>query len=272
MPEKDILEMLWTAQEIAHGAGKILAASRGGGFGVRTKGEATNLVTEVDMASERYITQRIREEFPQHGIVAEEGGGDVRQDQAFVWYVDPLDGTTNYTHDYPFFCVSLALYHEDRPLLGVVVDPVRDEMFSAASGWGSFLNGRRIRASSVDTLEKALLVTGFPYDIRHHPENNLNYFKVFLFRSQALRRDGSAALNLCYVACGRFDGMWEMRLKPWDMAAGRLIVEEALGKVTTMEGAPFALRSDSILATNGTLHGALLAGIASAKEGASPKA
>lgn len=271
MAEKEALELLWAAQEIARGAGKILAASRGEGFGVRTKDEATNLVTEVDMASERYITEKISEEYPQHGIVAEEGGGSVRQGQAFVWYVDPLDGTTNYTHDYPFFCVSLALYHEGRPLLGVVFDPVRDEMFASANGWGSFLNGRRIRASSVDTLEKALLVTGFSYDTRHHPENNLNYFKHFLFRAQALRRDGSAALNLCYVACGRFDGMWEMRLKPWDTAAGRLIVEEALGKVTTMEGAPFALRSDSILASNGPLHGALLAGVKMAREEASPR-
>lgn len=271
MPEKDVLEMLWAAQEIAHGAGKILAHARGGGFGVRTKGEATNLVTEVDMASERFITERIRKEFPHHGIVAEEGGGNARADQAFVWYVDPLDGTTNYTHDYPFFCVSLALCHEGQPLLGVVLDPVRDEMFAAASGWGSFLNGRRIRASSVDTLEKALLVTGFSYDIRRHPENNLNYFKHFLFRSQALRRDGSAALNLCYVACGRFDGMWEMRLKPWDVAAGYLIVTEALGKVTTIEGAPFALRSDSILASNAHLHDQLLSGFAAAREGSSPR-
>lgn len=264
MPEK-AFEMLWVAQEIAHSAGRILSASRRGSYRVRTKGDTTNLVTEVDMASERLITQKLKDAFPDHGILAEEGGG-TQKERPFLWYVDPLDGTTNYTHDYPFYCVSLALYHEGRPLLAVVYDPVRDEMFSALRDFGSFLNGRRIEASSVDSMDKALLVTGFSYDIRHHPENNLNYFKYFLFRAQALRRDGSAALNLCYVACGRFDGMWEMRLKPWDVAAGRLIVEEATGRITTMRGEPFEPWSDSILASNGPLHEELLQGMEAARQ------
>jgi myo-inositol-1(or 4)-monophosphatase len=258
-------DWLWKAQEIAYGAGKILANSRRSGYGVKTKGEATNLVTEVDTASERFITQKLKEGFSEHGILAEEGGGILREGP-FLWYVDPLDGTTNYTHDYPFFCVSLALYREGRPLLAVILDPVRDEMFSALSGFGSFLNGRHIEVSFVKSIDKSLLTTGFSYDIRHHPENNLNYFKHFLFRAQAIRRDGSAALNLCYVACGRFDGMWEMRLKPWDMAAGRLIVEEGGGKVTTMQGDTFEPKSDSILASNGHLHDQLLQGMHLARQ------
>jgi myo-inositol-1(or 4)-monophosphatase len=168
--------------------------------------------------------------------------------------VDPLDGTTNFTHNYPFFCVSIAAESGGRLAAGAVYDPVRDEMFAAAAGHGATLNGRAIRVSDIARVEDALLVTGFPYDVREHPERSLPLFEAFLVRAQAIRRDGSAALNLCYLACGRFDGFWETSLSPWDMAAGALLVREAGGRVTRYDGGEFQLDGRQILATNGRLH------------------
>jgi myo-inositol-1(or 4)-monophosphatase len=168
--------------------------------------------------------------------------------------VDPLDGTTNFAHNYPFFAVSIAAEVEGRLTAGVVFDPVRDEMFAAAVGGGATLNGRPIRVSGIARLEDALLVTGFPYDVREHPERHVPLFQDFLLRAQGIRRDGSAALNLAYLAAGRFDGFWEAHLSPWDMAAGVLLVREAGGRVTDFDGQPFELDARRILASNGPLH------------------
>ena len=187
--------------------------------------------------------------------LAEESGAHEPERPAGVrWLIDPLDGTTNFAHNYPFFCVSIAAEVDGRLAAGVVYDPVREERFAAAAGHGATLGDRPIHVSDVARLEDALLVSGFPYDVREHPERSLPHFRDFLMRAQGVRRDGSAALNLCYLACGRFDGFWEARLAPWDMAAGTLIVREAAGRVTAYDGGEFRLDGHQILASNGHLH------------------
>ena len=170
------------------------------------------------------------------------------------WLVDPLDGTTNFAHNYPFFCVSVGIEHAGELVAGAVYDPVRDEMFAAARGLGATLNGNPIRVSAIAGVQDALLVTGFPYSVREHPETIVPLFQAFLVRAQGVRRDGSAALNLCYLACGRFDGFWERHLSAWDMAAGVLIVREAGGMVTRFNGSAFELDRREILASNGRVH------------------
>ncbi|HET6369571.1 MAG TPA: inositol monophosphatase family protein, partial [Nitrospiria bacterium] len=177
----------------------------------------------------------------------------------YRWIIDPLDGTTNYAHGFPCFCVSIGLEHEGNVLLGVVYDPIRSELFYAERGKGATLNGRRIRVSSTFSLSRSLLVTGFAYDIRISQENNIDHFTRFSMRSQGVRRTGSAALDLCYVASGRFDGFWEMKLHPWDVAAGSLIVKEAGGEISTFSGDPFYIDSKEILATNGKIHREMIA-------------
>jgi len=211
-------EFLAVAREAALTAGRILRDNIQGIREISYKGEI-NLVTEMDMRSERAVVETLLASFPDHGVMAEEGTM-VRGKAGYTWIIDPLDGTTNYAHGYPCFSVSIALEQEGEIVLGIVYDPMRDELFSAQKGEGACLNGKPIKVSSADTLIKSLLATGFPYDRTVSERNNMGHFHDLLMASQEVRRDGSAAIDLCYVACGRFDGFWELKLKPWDVAAG----------------------------------------------------
>jgi myo-inositol-1(or 4)-monophosphatase len=241
--------------EIAREAGALLMGFFRRRVSIEYKGEA-DLVTEADRTSEALIRERIRERWPEHDILGEEQGlVDTGSD--YRWYVDPLDGTTNFAHSYPVFCVSMALEHKGQRIAGVVFDPTRDEMFSAERGGGAFLNGQPICVSKTAKLAESLLATGFPSHKRHKNPNIYFYHQLTL-RSHGLRRAGSAALDLCYVACGRFDGFWEFNLNPWDTAAGVLLVEEAGGKVTDFSGGPFQIDSRQTAASNGLVHEALL--------------
>jgi myo-inositol-1(or 4)-monophosphatase len=224
---------------------------------IGTKGYATNLVTDTDRASERLVLARLRRAFPDHGVHGEERAR-VNPDAPLQWYVDPLDGTTNFAHGFPMFCVSIGLAEGDRPLAGVVYQPMLDQLFCAARGRGATMNGRRIRVSRTRALGGALLGTGFPFDARTNPENNLNYFAQFVGRARALRRAGSAAFDLCAVAAGWFDGFWEMKLNAWDVTAGILMIEEAGGRVTDYEGGPAGLHGRKFVCSNGLLHDAML--------------
>ncbi len=238
---------------IAREAGAILLEGYGTAHAPERKGRI-DLVTEYDRRSEELILRRLGERFPGHAVLAEETGAHAVTGSTVRWIVDPLDGTTNYAHNYPFFCVSIAAEVEGRLAAGAVYDPVRDELFAAAAGSGATLNGLPIQVSAIDRVENALLVTGFPYSVRERPEEILPFFAAFLMRAQGIRRDGSAALNFCYLACGRFDGFWEGFLAPWDLAAGSLIVEEAGGRVTRYAGEPLRLADGQVLATNGRVH------------------
>jgi len=242
------------AVAMAAEAGAILLEGYGRRHHPERKGRI-DLVTLYDRRSEERILERIRERFPGSAVLAEESGAHERAPGGSLrWIVDPLDGTTNYSHNYPFFSVSIAAERDGELVAGAVYDPVAREMFAAARGLGATLNDGPIRVSDIAELESALLVTGFPYDVREHPERALPAFHAFLARAQGIRRDGSATLNLCYTAMGRFDGFWEPRLAPWDMAAGSLILREAGGRVTDYRGGAFDLAGGEILATNGTLH------------------
>jgi len=258
----------------ARAAGVILLEGYGRVHAPEKKGRI-DLVTEYDRRSEALLVRLIRERFPGHAILGEESGpheapaaasgtgsrgsaGAAAPGASTRWLCDPLDGTTNYAHNYPFFGVSVGVEVGGALAAGAVFDPVRDELFAAAAGHGATLNGRPIRVSGIAPLEDALLVTGFPYDVREHPEQHLPLFQEFLLRAQGVRRDGSAALNLCYVAMGRFDGMWEGDLSPWDIAAGSLVVREAGGVITGYAGEPLRLDGRRIVAANPALHARLL--------------
>jgi myo-inositol-1(or 4)-monophosphatase len=250
------------AQELALAAGAIVREGYGRAHRPERKGRI-DLVTEYDRRSEHFLVEAIQRRFPGHAILAEESGAHAPAGAGAVrWIVDPLDGTTNFAHNYPFFAVSIAVESEGRLAAGAIFDPVREELFAAAAGEGAMLNGRPIRVSDIERVEDALLVTGFPYDVREHPDEPLASFRAFLVRAQALRRDGSATLNLSYLACGRFDGFWEARLSPWDMAAGTLIVREAGGRVTGFDGGEFRLEGRQILASNGRIHEEMMAVLA----------
>jgi len=241
--------------DIAREAGALLMEYFHGNVAVEYKGEA-DLVTIADRKSEALIRERIRQRWPAHDVFGEEEGfQDTGSD--YRWYVDPLDGTTNFAHRYPVFCVSMALEYRGTRIAGVVYDPTRDEMFSAERGSGAYLNQQHIHVSKVARLAECLVATGFPSHKRHKNPNIFFYHQITL-RSHGVRRAGSAALDLCCVACGRFDGFWEFNLNPWDTAAGVLIVEEAGGKVTNFGGGPFQLDSRETLASNGLVHQALL--------------
>ena len=249
-------DLLLVASEAARAAGLLLRENIQGEREITYKGDI-NLVTEMDMRSERIIVAMLLASFPGHGIMAEEETR-IQTESGYRWIIDPLDGTTNYAHGYPCFSVSIALEHEDEVIIGVVYDPMRDELFSAQKGEGATLNGKAIKVSGTDTLIKSLLATGFPYDRKTSEKNNLDYFHDLLMASQEVRRDGSAALDLCYVASGRFDGFWELKLKPWDVAAGSLIAREAGGMVSDFTGTGFSIHSGELLASNGKIHGALV--------------
>ncbi len=223
---------------------------------IEYKGEV-DLVTEADRASEKLIVERLHARWPQHGIVAEEGTRS-ETGAEYRWYVDPLDGTTNFAHGYPVFCVSIALARSDGELqVGVLYDPTRDEMFAAERGRGAKLNGHPIHVSKTQTLAESVLGTGFPSHKRHKNPNIFFYHQLTL-RSHGVRRAGSAALDLANVACGRYDGFWEFNLNPWDTAAGVLLVLEAGGQVTRFDGSPFRLDSREVLASNGLIHQELI--------------
>jgi myo-inositol-1(or 4)-monophosphatase len=244
------------AVRVARTAGQILQKRVGRTKRIDYKG-AVNLVTEMDFLSEKIIVSEIRRHHPDHGFLAEEKARE-QTVSPYRWIIDPLDGTTNYAHGYPVYGVSIALEKKEEIVLGVVYDPSRDEIFVAQKGKGARLNGRRIRVSSVPELSRSLLATGFPYDLRENPVNNFDHFQNFAYRVHAVRRSGSAALDLCYVAAGRFDGFWEMKLGPWDLAAGSLMVQEGGGKVTDFRGRPPGLDGSYILASNGRIHGEMI--------------
>lgn len=248
--------MLNFAINTARDAGKILAEKYGRVIQIKNKG-AIDLVTEADLAAEKLIIERICSYYPRHAIHAEESGVS-EQKSEFRWLIDPLDGTTNYAHGYPAFCVSIALEHEGALKIGVVYDPLRDELFAAERGEGATLNAKKIRVSETDVIERALLCTGFPYNIRERGPEFVRSFINFLMTAQAVRRDGSAALDLAYVACGRFDGFWEDGLNPWDMAAGILLIQEAGGRVTAFDGGPVNIYCPPIIASNGLVHDAMM--------------
>jgi len=222
---------------------------------------SVNPVTETDTAAEDLIRSRLEREFPVHRILAEESGGDAWREPP-IWLVDPLDGTNNFAHGFPQVGVSLALVEDQQPVVGVVYDPLRDEMFTAALGAGARRNGESIYVTDVDKLADAFLATGFPYDRRTSRDNNVQRLDHFLRRSQGVRRAGAAVLDLSYVACGRFDGFWEIRLHPWDVAAGILIVREAGGQATDFAGTPDCVSGRRIVASNGRIHKQMLRVIA----------
>jgi myo-inositol-1(or 4)-monophosphatase len=249
-------EFLGVAREAALEAGRMLRSGMDEGREISYKG-VLDLVTNFDHRAQELIFSRLSRVFPSHGFLAEEGlNRGERED--FRWVFDPLDGTTNFAHRFPVFTVSIALEHQGRVILGVVFDPMRNELFQAVEGEGAFLNGRRVKVSAVDDLNRSLLATGFPYDLRESPDNNVAHFNHFLIRAQAVRRCGSAAMDMCYVACGRFDGFWELKLKPWDHAAGALIVREAGGRVSGFDGGEFQIFSQESLASNGLIHQAMI--------------
>jgi myo-inositol-1(or 4)-monophosphatase len=219
----------------------------------RKEGQITNLVTEVDRAAESIIIERIRKDHPDHTFLGEESG--IHQNVSeYKWVIDPLDGTTNFAHGLPIFCVSIGLEYKGEVILGVVYDPNVDELFTAEKGRGALLNGKPIRVSKTDTLIESLLVTGFPYNIKENPNHAVEHFNNFLMSTQAVRRLGSAALDLCYTAAGRFDGFWEVSLNSWDMAAGVLILREAGGTRTDFEGKDATIYVPQMLASNGRVH------------------
>lgn len=236
---------------LARKAGRLLAERFTRHNPVYYKG-TIDLVTEADRMSEELILAEIALRFPEHGVLSEESK-EKNGRASMRWIVDPLDGTTNYAHGFPFFCVSIALEKDGVVILGVVYDPLRDDLFEASLGGGARLNGKELRVSSVEDLSRGLLATGFPYDIRESPDNNLNFFNAMAKKAQAIRRAGAAALDLAYLAAGRFDGFWELKLKPWDTAAGCLLVTEAGGVISDMAGGAWNLYSPGLAASNGLI-------------------
>ena len=257
--ENQKFSMLNFAIETARQAGQILLEKFGRKIEISKKGDI-NLVTEADLASEKLIIERIRSHYPKHSILAEESGASeaaIDGDTRWKWIIDPLDGTTNYAHGYPCFCVTLAVEHGGEIVIGVTFDPTRDELFTAEKGGGATLNNKPIRVSATEQLGEALLVTGFPYDAAQKSDF-AGHFTGFIEQSRGVRRDGSAAIDLAYVACGRFDGFWEEGLNPWDVAAGVLLVEEAGGRVSHYHTEKFEIYTPPICASNGFVHDAML--------------
>lgn len=248
---------LQTAIDLAREAGSIQLEYLGRRHSIEFKG-IINIVTEVDKKCEELIVGRIQKDFPSHDILAEEGLGK-RKSGDYRWIVDPLDATVNYTHKYPFFGTSIALERKGEILLGVVYEPNRDELFVAEKGGGAELNSKKISVSEEGNLQHSMLSTGFAYNVQEGEQlNNIEYFGRFVMKTMAIRRDGMAAGDLCYVACGRFDGFWELFLKPWDIAAGVLIINEAGGKITNFGGSKIDIYGPDIVASNGHIHKAML--------------
>ncbi|MFC2161738.1 inositol monophosphatase family protein [Acidobacteriota bacterium] len=243
---------LKVAKEAAFQAGKMLKQNSCTPQEIHYKG-AVDLVTDFDKRSQDVIFKHLFGHFPEHDFLAEENLSE-KKGSPFCWIIDPIDGTTNYAHNFPVFCISIALTFKNETKLGVIYDPMRDEMFTAVKGQGAALNNSPIKVSSVRDLDKSLLATGFPYDLRESCVNNFDHFFNFATCVQGIRRGGSAAIDLCYVACGRFDGFWELKLQPWDVAAGRVIVLEAGGHVSDFQNSETGLSAQETLATNGLIH------------------
>ncbi|MBM4327761.1 MAG: inositol monophosphatase [Deltaproteobacteria bacterium] len=254
---KDLLPFL---EDVSRRAGDLILSYHRGEFHVNSKNLASSgidIVTDADLASEELILKAINKEFPDHDVITEET--EVRsKGSRWKWLVDPLDGTVNFAHGYPCFSVSIALMEGDELLAGIVRDPLRDESFCSLRGGSAFLNGNLIRVSQAQSLNRTLVATGFPYDRAVAPDNNVAEFSRVVTQVQGLRRGGSAAMDLAYVACGRLDAFWELKLKPWDMAAGMLLVQEAGGKITDRHGSPTGVETASIVASNGLVHDLLL--------------
>lgn len=254
---------LATAVEAVLRAGDIQLSQFGTPLRIDKKG-STDLVTQVDLAVERMFRDLIAGRFPSHHVLAEEmGDGEQEAASPYCWVFDPIDGTTNFAHGLPIFCASLALECEGQAIVAAVFDPTRRELFTAERGQGARLNGTRIHVSNAGTLIDALLCTGFPYEIHESVDEIVGLFGAFVAQARAVRRLGSAALDLCYVAAGRLDGFWEQGLKPWDTAAAALLVEEAGGRVTSFDGRVYRSREGTTVASNGHIHGAMLGTIAS---------
>jgi len=256
-------DYLKIAEQLAREAGALLREGYAHGLphsdtaiAFEHKG-ATDLVTEYDRRSEKVILDGLRRIFPDHAFNSEEEGHSAHSAD-YEWLVDPIDGTTNFAHAFPYFCVSVALARHGRPLAGVVYDPLRDELFAAEAGQGAVVNGRRLQVSSQADLGQALLATGFSYDVRTNPRNNFDQFRQFHLRAQSVRRAGSAALDCAYVAAGRLEGYWELNIKPWDVGAGGLLVAEAGGRATTPDGDENFLGSPTIVVSNGHIHAQML--------------
>ena len=254
--ENAMKEMMEFARQLARKAGELLAEKFSRHNPVYYKG-TIDLVTEADRMSEDLILSEIGRRYPDHGVLSEESK-EKDGPSAMRWIVDPLDGTTNYAHGFPFFCVSIALEKDGEIVLGVVYDPMRDDLFEASLGGGAHLNGKKLQVSSVSDLSRGLLATGFPYDIRESRDNNLDFFAAMIVKAQAIRRPGAAALDLAYLAAGRFDGFWELKLKPWDTAAGCLLVTEAGGVLSDMTGGKWSVFSPGLVASNGLIHQQML--------------
>jgi myo-inositol-1(or 4)-monophosphatase len=265
-------KFLSTAIEIVRRAGEIQLARRESGFSIAKKG-AIDLVTEVDLECERMCREVIAARFPEHDVLAEEMGAGTASGppSRWRWVFDPLDGTTNYAHGLPIFCSSLGLEVDGRTEVGAVYDPTRRELFTAERGGGASLNETPLHVSDTDLLINALIVTGFPYDVHQDAGDLVELFGAFLGRARAVRRLGSAALDLCYVAAGRFEAFWEQHLKPWDVSAGALIVEEAGGRVTGMDGGPFDARAAHLVASNARVHAEMLGVIGDFRSGRARK-
>ena len=258
-------QFLDIAVEAAHIAGRFQLYRFESFLDVTLKGDK-NLVTEVDQESERLIVRHLLGSFPDHSIVAEEG--EYPQGEApFRWIIDPLDGTTNYAHGFPWFCVSIGLESAGELVVGVIYNPMHDELFTATRGGGAFLNAHRLHVSARSPLQNTLLATGFPYDCASDPANNFDNFIAFQKAARGIRRAGAAALDLAYVAAGRLDGFWELKLKPWDVAAGALLVREAGGTVTTFDGTDYDVFNGCIVASNGLIHEEMVAMLATADHG-----
>jgi myo-inositol-1(or 4)-monophosphatase len=249
---QDIEKYLIFMRTLAVKAGKVLKDGFNRKLNITYKGRI-NPVTDIDLKTEKLITTAIQKKFPGHAVLGEEGS-DSRGLSEFVWIIDPLDGTVNYAHGFPVYCVSIALEYQREIIAGVVFDPERNEMFWSGRGLPSFLNRRRIKVSQEKKLERSLLATGFAYDIGSAKKNNLGLFSRMAKKAQGIRRPGSAAIDLCWLASGRIDGFWELKLHPWDTAAATLIVKNADGKVSRVDGSTYSIYSPDLLASNGKIH------------------
>lgn len=251
-------EFLSTARNLAVTAGKLLREGFGGSFGISSKEGRHNLVTEYDNRSEDIIISGIRTRFPDHEFLAEESGASGNTSSNIRWIIDPLDGTVNFAHSIPIFCVSIAAEVNGEIECGVIYQPMIDELFTAVKGGGAFLNGTKLCVSQTARLNDAILVTGFPYNVGINPDNCIEHFSAFLRYGIPIRRLGSAALDLAYAAAGRFDGFWEARLNPWDVAAGMLLVREAGGRVSSYDNSEYKIGDKRIVASNGYIHDEIL--------------
>ncbi len=251
----NLKKILKSSQGAAIAAGDYVLSNLGKIKNIEFKGER-NLVTEVDKRSEEMIKSFLFKKYPAFNFVGEESGGDINSE--YYWLVDPIDGTNNFSHTFPVFCISIALLKDKNPILGVIYDPTRKEIFSAILKDGAYLNGKKISVSKVDKVSRSLVATGFYYDFKDQSDTNIEHFSNFIYHAQGIRRCGAAALDLAYVASGRLDGFWELGLNPWDTAAGILLVEEAGGRVTRMDGEDFNPFYPNILSSNGLLHQEML--------------